>query len=311
MKETEIKHLLSEELCRLKNLVKGRALPLHRHEGFKPFFIVGSGRSGTTLARRILQTSREIHIPPENPALGQAILAYRRNRVAGWNQLVNLVLSSIEFHPVFDTYEMSLRPLANRLKEIPDEKKSLALILDSFYRDHGEQSGDEFTGWGDKTPINTFIMDPIISVFPDARFVHMLRDGVDVVMSSLKYGVQPSLEHMARRWKEAVEVVDGFSKRYPERCCEVRYENLVSDPEAVMEGVCAFLETDFHPEMIHSLDSVKDMKDLNKYEHLENVRNPINSTSVGKGRREATDEQKVTIRKIIGEDLSRWGYDPL
>ncbi|MEO7677469.1 MAG: sulfotransferase, partial [Verrucomicrobiota bacterium] len=158
--------------------------PLHRGELHRPFFIVGSGRSGNTLLRRLLQASPEVHIPPETYVLGKVIRAFRKYRwILPWEQLINLTLAIFEFYPEFDKFEVSLRPLAQRLQDAPPGSRSLALMLDALYRFHGEQTGKTFSVWGDKTPNNSYALDRIVSVFPRAQFIHILRDGGDVVPS--------------------------------------------------------------------------------------------------------------------------------
>ena len=66
-------YLLSDLWWRSRRIVTGQRVPLNRDEGYRPFFIVGSGRSGNTLMRRVLQTSPELHIPPETFVLGDCI----------------------------------------------------------------------------------------------------------------------------------------------------------------------------------------------------------------------------------------------
>ena len=61
---------------------------------YEPVFIVGSGRSGNTLLRRILNASNEIYIPPEMKMLNHIISIYHRYSNAPWNELVNLIYSS-------------------------------------------------------------------------------------------------------------------------------------------------------------------------------------------------------------------------
>src|SRR5215204_558893 len=82
---------------KIKNTFRKRT-PIHRGEGFSPFFIVGSGRCGTTLLRRILEADPTVHIPPENWVFQTMVRAYRKgSRALLWNDLVNLVLSTFEY----------------------------------------------------------------------------------------------------------------------------------------------------------------------------------------------------------------------
>ncbi len=286
--------------------------PLHRGEPYRPFFIVGSGRSGNTLLRRLLQASPEIHIPPETYVLGKVIRSFRRYRlVMRWEHLVHLTLSMFEFYPEFDTFEISLRPLAQRLLNTPPGSRSLALILDSFYRFHGEETGKKFSVWGDKTPNNSYALDRIFSTFPKAQFIHILRDGADVVPSLIKAGIRVDLPSAAKRWQTSVAAVQQFIKKHPENCHELRYENLVQSPQKTMAPLFEFLKLPFDPALIDSQAPANTMRDLTKYSHLSNVMDPISTDSIGKGRKELSSEQKQVLQEMLGADLKRLGYAPL
>jgi len=306
VKWPEFLYPLYDLVMRLGKFVFRPAHPLNRNEGYQPFFIVGSGRCGTTLLRRMLEASPEIHIPPEIWALHGSIPYFRRNRNMPWGHLVRYVLGWVQFQVNFD---IPLGPLVDQLLAAPKGSRSLAFILDSLYRYHGEKTGAELVRWGDKTPSNVEIVDEVLAVFPDAKYVHMIRDGVDVVSSMMKIGIKPSLERAARRWKRTVKKARSFSLRHPGICHELRYETLVTEPGPAVEGVCEFLEIGFRVEMVTSLDHVQSMPDLSR-DHLRNARRPISTASLGKGRRELTQEQKQHLQRLIGKELQECGYDP-
>ena len=173
------------------------APPLHRDEQFEPFFIVGSGRCGTTLLRRLLMESSEAHIPPENWRLKDVIPCFKRYQwTVEWNDLSRLAVNYFahqgEYNPDktinkwFDG--RSLKPLIDELEAIPSEEQSLARLIDHLYRYHGRVRETKVLRWGDKTPLNVWNMNQISEVFPDAKFVHLLRDGTDVAASFIKAG---------------------------------------------------------------------------------------------------------------------------
>ena len=283
--------------------------PLHRNDRFAPFFIVGSGRSGTTLMRRMVQANGQVHIPPEITVMGPVIHLFRQYNAMQWSELVHLIFARFEFHPESDVFNVSLRPLVQQLVKVPPESRSLAMLLDRFYRYHGEQTAGPCDRWGDKTPLNSFYLTEIDSIFPDARYVHMLRDGVDVVHSMLQQAHRYTVASASARWKDAVHAVQTFAQTSPQRCLEIRYESLVREPSAVARRVCDFLDVAFDPRMIETDPDVKGLDDVRHLDYHANAFKPIVADGIGKGRRTLSESQRRHVQELIGTNLERLGYE--
>jgi hypothetical protein len=282
--------------------------PLQKAEGHSPFFIIGSSRSGTTLLRRMLLAHPDLFIPPETNVLEKAISLFRQCRSMSWQPLVYLVLSRFEYHPEFERFGVSLRPLAQRLVEVLPERRSLALILDSLYRYLAEESGHGCRFWGDKTPRNTLYLDKILRVFPRARFVHLLRDGCDVVSSLLRAKLCQSLEDAATIWLVMTRAADRFCAKHAGSCVKILYEGYVREPAAAIGKVCGFLGVEFREDMLGSEDLASDMGDVPAHAYHARVAEPVTRSSIGKGRRELTDAQKRRLDELIGDELVKQGY---
>lgn len=287
------------------------AVPLHRGESVYPFFVVGSGRCGTTLLRRILQASREIHIPPENWILGKVIRRFHQhNWLLSWEQTVETVVAAHEYRTHwFDAAASQVMREAQNWKR---EQRSLQRLLDRLYCFHGENEGAVFDRWGDKTPMNINHMEAILKVFPQAQFVHMLRDGVDVIHSWLEHGLyKEDIKNAAHRWKQAVAISQGFGNKHPDRIIEVRYEELCQNPEKVVRDLCNFLSIQYEDDLLSRSDHHDEMRKAQSVEHFQNAFKSITTDSIGKGRKALTGEQKRKVAPIIKAKVIRLGYDPL
>ncbi len=281
---------------------------------YAPFFIIGAARSGTTLLRRVLTSHSELHIPPETFVLGDVIRNFRRwGRNLTWRELVSLVLSKFELHPEFHTFDLWLGTLVPRLSSVPVADRNLAHILDGFYRFHAEQHGQPKVRWGDKTPLNTLepgTLEGLLEVFPDARFIHLVRDGCDVVYSHLSGGFMRDRREAAERWVAMAGRARKFVAAHPNSAIEVRYESLVSDPDGEIGRLTEFLGVEPEPAMLASERSASDLGDVPEWYWHEEVARPIHAGNIGKGRRFFSPEERVELQAIIGGELAAYGYPP-
>ena len=305
--------------------------PLRGEERYDPFFVIGVGRSGNTLFRRILTAHSALHIPPETFVLGEVLESFRRyGRNLCWPDLISWTLSRFVFHPEWHTFDMELGPLVRRLSDLPPQQRNLAALLDGFFRYHAEVHGVSKARWGDKTPLNSLderaaagktperlgegtprTLERLVRVFPDARFIHIHRDGCDNVWSHLQGGFFSSAEDAACRWLHVVRQCKNFVAKHPERSFTVRYEELVAEPERIVRGVCAFLGVDFEPAMLVSEGSARSLGDVPEWSWHAQVQRPINAANPGKGRANLTVNEKQRLQDMLGRELESLGYPPV
>jgi hypothetical protein len=129
------------------------------------------------------------------------------------------------------------------LRSVPDTLRAL-------YRAYAGAAGK--TRYADKTPRNVLHIDLLGAAFPDARFVHLVRDGRDVVPSMLGLAFFPDrFPEAVLYWADRVERGRRAGRRLgPDRYIEVHYEELVADAPAVLAGLCDFLALPFDPAML-------------------------------------------------------------
>ena len=106
--------------------------------------------------------------------------------------------------------------------------------------------------YAEKTPINVLHIELLADVFPEARFIHLIRDGRDVALSYLDtdFGAS-SLPEAAVQWRRFVRKGRRSGARVgAHRYQEVRYEDLVADPDTVLRSLCEFIDLPFDPSML-------------------------------------------------------------
>ena len=103
--------------------------------------------------------------------------------------------------------------------------------------------------WAEKTPEYTLILDFIDELFPDARYIHVIRDGRDVVASFReRWGYLAAIRVARGVWVRHVRAARDFGRRVArERYTEIRYERLVAEPERVLRELFRFLDEPWDP----------------------------------------------------------------
>jgi Sulfotransferase family len=219
-------------------------------------FLVGSARSGTTLLRRIVNAHPLIAISPEThfvPRFHQRRIGQTADgRVTG--ELVTRLARYRRFER-FGVSEAELRELLE--SEAP---LTYAEFVSGFYDLIGKSRGKRLVG--DKTGEYARALPALHELWPSARFVHIVRDGRDVALSVLAWKEEPGASRFstwaddpvmttALWWEQNVRLAREAGSTLPSRLYhELRYEQLVTNPEEQCASLCAFLELPYEPAML-------------------------------------------------------------
>ncbi|MGM0472462.1 MAG: sulfotransferase, partial [Bacillota bacterium] len=247
-----------------------------------PFFIIGCGRSGTTLLRSILNAHSDISIPPELISLANMITKYKKFNFISWNDLIKIIISTFKSTLHFSIWEVELDEIFEQLLELEVEERTLAKIIDTIYSNFLKHNFPKAKIWGDKTPLNTLNIELIDEVFPGAKYIHLVRNGKDVVSSylnSTKY--VNSVEGACARWNNHVSKALEFKNSQDEdEYLEIYYEDLVTAPKQEIEKICQFIGIEFDSTMLNYHDQLSKLKDTKAKQH-KNLHRSINTDSIG------------------------------
>ena len=224
------------KIIRARGRLKGKTPP----PGPAPF-VCGVTRSGTTLLRLMLDAHPDLAIPGETHWVPKMIRKLEK-RPMGADELAEFVIESKRW-PDFHLDPDALR---NRYAGLP--KVTAADAIRSFYALYSEREGK--SRYGDKTPGYVKEMLRIQRVLPEARFIHIIRDGRDVSLSHLRMNWGPeTYAQSAELW---VERITKARKQAPKvkHYTEVKFEDLVRDTEGTLRRVCDFIDLEFDPAML-------------------------------------------------------------
>lgn len=265
-----------------------------------PLF-VGCGRSGTTLIRSMFNAHPQIAIPPE---------AYfpLRARPAWFGEGGDLdparVVDTLEAEKWYD--RMHLEPGVFAASVAATAPQTYPDVLRALYRCYADAQGKP--RYGNKTPKHVYSMPELDALFPEARFVHIIRDGRDVALSYLDQRFGPSdIPTAARVWSSRVAMGRASGQALgPQRYAEVRYEDVLDDPEREMRRLCTFLSLDYDAAML-SYHKKRDRPALRRdpEQHL--------SKPPTKGLRDwshqMSREDTLLFDAIAGDTLTAFGYE--
>lgn len=278
----------------------------------RPLFIGACPRSGTTLLRSMLDNHPDFAMPAETDfviplwklrvGFGDLREIENRRRVARWifREEGN---GGIRLRAGKFTRKQAIR----RVVRSPPTIGSIVDTCFSMYAEaHGKQR------WGDKRPAYAGWISMLFELFPNAQFVNVVRDPRGAAASQVPLGwghEEAALSSAAVRWETSIRRVDEFARRLrPDQLLDVRYEDMVRDPAATLERVCAFAGLrggDTIETMIHS-----ERRGTFRPGWHDRLAEPVSTSSVERWREKLDPHEVALIEVAAGRYLERFGYRP-
>lgn len=265
-------------------------LVLNKANLHRPVFFIGCGRSGTTALARYLSKHPELAVYPT-----EANDLWHPN-LYPWTH------ATLEVEPYWkNPRSFTIASLSQPNRQFHD--RYLRKVFCAF------QFIARKPCFVNKSVMVTFAIDHILELFPDARFIHVLRDGRASALSfarkehakineSTTYqekGIQPSfdelLQDFAKFWADNVNEVSSrqqFLEEESNRFIELRYESLCSDSTAITEELCRFLGVSTE------WNSARVGFEFKNFNH--------------KFSQDLTNVQQRLMNELIGEELEARGY---
>ena len=272
-----------------------------------PFpFLVGSERSGTTLFRLMLDAHPDMAVPPESYFI---VDLYRRRKSyerAGRPYDTVAVANDLAGSRWFRAWGMPPKELATAMRrgENVDFAEAMRKVYLGYARMHGKSR------YGDKTPAYVQHIRVLAEIFPEARFVHLIRDGRNVALSltEVTWGPSDVLEG-ALQWRERVmRGRRAGAELGAHRYLEARYEHLVAEPEPVLREVSEFIDLPFDDAMIrHSETAGERIPGRPDGLHRRAATAPV--TGIRDWRQDMAREDLEAVEAAAGDLLEELGYE--
>ncbi|GAA3718377.1 sulfotransferase [Nonomuraea antimicrobica] len=273
----------------------------------RPVFVIGCPRSGTTMLQLMLHSHPRLAVPPETRFLvpayyrrrtwGDLRVDQRRRALAQWiatdrsTKFRELKIDKDEF-----------------VQQAVDGPGSLGSVFGTAFRMYADRF--DKARWGDKRPSYVKQVDMLLRLFPDAQFVHLIRDGRDCV-ASLKEMPWYTLDsfHAVSTWAEAIDAGGRLRRTLAEDTYyELRYEDLTDDPMTELKKLCHFLEEDFSTSMISPREAAVAAVPQHKVWHS-NTHREVTRSRVGSWAARLDDWEIALCEHMLGDRLESMGYE--
>ncbi|ADG87367.1 sulfotransferase family protein [Thermobispora bispora] len=273
----------------------------------RPIFVIGCPRSGTTMLQLMLHSHPRIAVPPETrfvvPAYfsrrmyGDMRLAENRRRLATWiatgknTKFRELGLDADEF-----VRAAMLGP------------GSFGSVIGMAFQCYAERFGKP--RWGDKRPSYYRHVEMLLRMFPDAQFVHLIRDGRDCVASLKEMPwYRPDAIYAAANWAESIDFAKRYARKLPkDTYYQLRYEDLTADPETELKRLCDFLGEEYDPAMCEPWHIAEIAVPKHKVWHS-NTHGEVTTAHSGKWVTKLEPWEIALCEAVLGDRLVAHGYE--
>lgn len=287
-----------------------------------PVFILGNPRSGTSLFRIMLTCHPEICIPPEC-----GFIQWWYEKYQNWSEqnsmnksLVKNYINDLKKSKKIETWNLNYIDLEKLIyTHRPGSYSELCYLV---YIQYMYNLNKDAKIVGDKNNYYINHLDLLDSIFPNANYILIVRDGRDVACSYRSVNqiqtqslYKPKLPHfiddIAIEWNNNNQnIINFFNKINKKRWSIIKYEDLLTKPQKYLEKICNFLEISFHGEMLNFYDingklNLEPTKTLGwKLKTLK----PLDVNNIGKYRCELKDGEISRFEKISSKSMSYFGY---
>ncbi|HEV2061577.1 MAG TPA: sulfotransferase [Solirubrobacteraceae bacterium] len=247
-----------------------------------PIFLVGAMGSGTTLLRLILDSHENIAVPQETGFM-RAYDAFK-----------------------YAPFKASGRNWTKRLGWKESERDELLReLFDTLFMRYAERHGKR--RWGEKTPLHTWHVDDMARLFPDARFIGVIRHPSASVSSNMRR-FNLHLRRTAVHWARYTAEIARQAAVYGDRFALVRYEDLVLDPEPMLRELLGWLDEPWSDVVLSHHEVQGERRGRARVEGKSRRDEPIDPTRIGKWKEALSEGQQRWLVQRLARRAEFFGY---
>ena len=276
-------------------------------------FIVGCSRSGTTLLRLMLTCHPDVCIPPESGFITNLYPKWSNLLIKTQYQIFQLCNELFSFDNKFCDWKLTQNQIQKELEALMPF--NFQEFVDAVYNLYMKQRDKKAIYWGDKNPFYIYHIKFLKSIFPNAKFVHIIRDGRAVLNSFIKANrihgkIYPDTpENGAEHWRDVLKASYPF--RDHADYYEIHYEDLIRFPKKELLHLCKFLDISYQPSEMLSYPQVNASFELVPSSRLAWHKSTLMSVDISKisaWKGELKRHYAIMFEAYCGAELFNCGY---
>lgn len=293
-------------------------------------FIVGAGRSGTTLLGNIFNAHPNVTTPPENRFIMHFKQHFAHKRQLTAADIDFFCDNAFKFHETtnadFSTWLVNQAQLRQNLHQLLPDLDYATLCKAIYLHYFANAEKQQINTIIDKNPSYALLIEELLTIFPEAKFVGMVRDYRDNIQSRIKFkdDIEDPLHTVwftANQWNFYNQYLLDMKQKYPHQILLVKYEDFAANAELYLQTICKFLNLVYDPVMINYQDTfkrqyttiltaLKTPKEAILNEMHARVGTPI-TTQYSQKWRTQMSEQDISIADFICSNVGKqFGYQP-
>lgn len=278
------------------------------------FFILGNPRSGTSLFRLMLNSHPTITVPPES-----GFLQWWHSKYHDWNKTdcenserLKEYITDLFSSKKIESWNLNKETVTEKIRT--EKPGSYAQLCHTIYTLYSKTNNSLI---GDKNNYYIHHTTLLTALFPDAKFIHLVRDGRDVACSykalntlgsTSEYApkVTSEISEIAEEWSANTARLDQFIN--DKHGLTIRYEDLITNPEETLKTVCSYLEVAYSADMLRYHENEFHDEPASTMDWKAKTREKIDASNLKKHTQILSISEIETFDKICKKELAHFGY---
>ncbi len=274
------------------------------------FFILGSGRNGSTLLALLLNRHPSAFLPPEQYALPYSIIARGLAFTQSWTRYVKLWIKEYRWkNQDWVLLPEDYKSVEQELFTIQKVEHSAGRVFNMLLKKHASVAGKRPKLFGDHSPIVTLFYKEVYSEFPSAKFIFLVRHPLDVICSYQKLKDNPASnpKYASWKWNNSVEAYEWLRDKGASILL-VKYEDLVTNPDITTKKILSFLKLKAQNLINDFEEKDADVLGAKGYDYHQNLYKPVSPSAIGKWKNELDIEVVNSVIPMLASNAAKMDY---